>query len=90
MRTDTVEIYKSKRLLAKRTQWRWRYLRSNGKKLADSAESYANLNDLLGSLATVLGVPRTDLIDTAVTGGRVDARLVPRADGAAVHVIIKQ
>jgi uncharacterized protein YegP (UPF0339 family) len=90
MRTDTVEIYKSKRLLAKRTQWRWRYLRSNGKKLADSAESYANLNDLLGSLATVLGVPRTDLIDTAVTGGRVDARLVRRADGAAVHVIIKQ
>jgi uncharacterized protein YegP (UPF0339 family) len=90
MRTDTVEIYKSKRLLAKRTQWRWRYLRSNGKKLADSAESYANLNDLLGSLATVLGVPRTDLIDTAVTGGRVDALLVRRADGAAVHVIIKQ
>jgi uncharacterized protein YegP (UPF0339 family) len=90
MRTDTVEIYKSKRLLAKRTQWRWRYLRSNGKKLADSAESYANLNDLLGSLATVLGVPCTDLIDTAVTGGRVDARLVRRADGAAVHVIIKQ
>jgi uncharacterized protein YegP (UPF0339 family) len=90
MRTDTVEIYKSKRLLAKRTQWRWRYLRSNGKKLADSAESYANMDDLLGSLATVLGVPRTDLINTTVMGGRVASVLVPRGENAAVHVIIKR
>lgn len=90
MRTDTVEIYKSRRLLAQRTQWRWRFRRSNGKKLADSAESYANMNDLLGSLATVLGVPRTDLINTDVMGGRVSSVLIPRSDGHAVHVVVNR
>jgi uncharacterized protein YegP (UPF0339 family) len=87
MRTDTVEIYKGRRGLSRRAQWRWRFLRSNGKKLADSAESYANVADLLGSLATVLGVPREDVAVTYGTA-RGDSALVTRPNGASVHVVI--
>lgn len=90
MNTDTVELYKTKRLLGIRAQWRWRYVRSNGRILADSAESYMNFTDMIGSLATVLGVTRDELLDTQAVGGRVTSARVVRTNGRPLYVIVKR
>lgn len=89
MGTDIVEVYKARRLPGRRTQWRWRFVAPNGRKLANSGESYANMEDLLNSLATVLGVLRADLIDADVIAGHVTSARFVRA-GRAVHVVVKR
>jgi uncharacterized protein YegP (UPF0339 family) len=45
--TDHVEIYRSRRGMLRRTQWRARVVASNGRALFVSAESYNNVDDLL-------------------------------------------
>lgn len=47
------EVYKARRGLIGRTQWRWRYLATNGLTLATSGESYNNLSDAIFSARTV-------------------------------------
>ena len=51
---DIVEIYRSKRLLDVRPQWRWRYKAANHTVLANGGESYGNLGDLKEALKRVL------------------------------------
>jgi uncharacterized protein YegP (UPF0339 family) len=41
------EVYRGRRGIFGRTQWRWRLRAANGKIIADSAESYNNRADCL-------------------------------------------
>jgi hypothetical protein len=47
MRQDRVEIYRSRRGLLRRPQWRARVVAPNGKALFSISESYNNVDDLL-------------------------------------------
>jgi uncharacterized protein YegP (UPF0339 family) len=44
---DHVEIYRSRRGMLRRTQWRARVVASNGRALFVTAESYNNIRDLI-------------------------------------------
>jgi uncharacterized protein YegP (UPF0339 family) len=48
---DRVEIYRARRGVLRRTQWRARVVSSNGKTLFVSAESYNNVDELLAIVA---------------------------------------
>lgn len=66
---DKVLIYRSRRI-GERNQWRWRYVAGgNHKRLAGSGESYTNLDDLLSSLATVVGLDQAALLDRGLVPG---------------------
>lgn len=68
MNKDRVEIYRGKGL-KRRGQWRWRYVSGgNSRKLATGGEGYANLDDLLISLATILGIKVGELLPLAAGG----------------------
>jgi hypothetical protein len=84
---DRVEVYASRRGVARRKQWRWRYIAGNGKRTANSGEGYANLGDLFDSLANVLGVPRASL---NITTPHANARLVDRLgdSGRKIHLVV--
>jgi uncharacterized protein YegP (UPF0339 family) len=57
--TDRVEIYRSRRGMLRRTQWRARVVAPNGRVLFTSAESYNNPDDLLAIVDRLFGhLPR--------------------------------
>jgi hypothetical protein len=47
MSSDSVQIYRARRGMLRRTQWRARVVAPNGKPLFVSSESYNNVDDLL-------------------------------------------
>jgi uncharacterized protein YegP (UPF0339 family) len=53
--TERVEIYRARRGMLRRTQWRARIVAPNGRVLFVSAESYNNVDDLLAVVDRLLG-----------------------------------
>lgn len=51
MRTDKVVLYRDRK-----GEWRWRFVRSNGRTMADSGESYKRLVGAQRAAEHVLGV----------------------------------
>lgn len=47
------ELYRSKRGLFRRTQWRWRLIAGNGRVIATSGESYNNRSDAKSIISTI-------------------------------------
>jgi uncharacterized protein YegP (UPF0339 family) len=56
-RKDKVVVY-----LDKADEWRWTFIRSNGRKLADSGQGYARKFDCLKSMTRVTGGADIDLV----------------------------
>lgn len=84
MNIDRIEIYKSRRVLKRRREWRWRFVAGNGKRLANGGEGYANLGELLDALARVIGVARGDLLELQVSR---NAYSINRA-GRTIHMVV--
>jgi hypothetical protein len=61
---NVIQIRRGKKGIRRSEQWRWTYLSSNGLTIARSSEGYANLEDLVVSLAQVLGVEPNEIIDS--------------------------
>ena len=47
------ELYRARRGLLRRTQWRWRLIARNGRILAVSAEGYNNRRDALSAIVSI-------------------------------------
>jgi uncharacterized protein YegP (UPF0339 family) len=47
------ELYRARRGLLRRTQWRWRLIASNGRIIATSGESYNNRRDALAMIVAI-------------------------------------
>jgi uncharacterized protein YegP (UPF0339 family) len=87
-----VEIYREERLAAgadadgewTRTvlgKWRWRFISSNGRILADSGQGYRHRTDCLSGCATVLGGQVVEgTIARAVVGESLRTEYVPVVD----------
>lgn len=92
MSDDRLEVYRGKRLLRQRSQWRWRFVSGrNGKKLATGGESYNNLGELFDALAIVLGVARPDLFEFEHAEAGVPkarhSKMIHRA-GRPLHLLV--
>lgn len=53
MRGLEFELYRAKRGLLRRTQWRWRLIAGNGKTIAESGESYNNRSDAMEMIGKI-------------------------------------
>lgn len=58
-RVDKVEIF-----LDNAGEWRWRYVRSNGRMMADSGEGYKNKGDAVAAAEFLFKSPKLDLTFT--------------------------
>lgn len=55
----TFELYRARRGLLLRTQWRWRLRARNGRIIATSGEGYNNRRDALAAITTIRAEAQT-------------------------------
>lgn len=79
MKRDKIELECS----PKDQQWRWRFVASNGRIMADGSEGYRNKNDALTAVMKVCGFNEYAITSTAEafgSGRQVDQGYVSRGD----------
>lgn len=60
------ELYRARRGLFVRTQWRWRLRAANGHVIADSGEGYNNRGDALAAIVLVQGSSKAHVVGGGV------------------------
>lgn len=87
--SNVIWIRRGRKGIRRSEQWRWTFLSSNGRVLARSSEGYANIEDLVVSLAQVIGVEPEAAIDgESWQHHGVSLRRVERRYGRPVLVMV--